>query len=138
MSSNAGTNISAVRELGWALCDGTTPAHQEIFDAVLKQPTPVLNDGRFIKGVTVAEIGKRVDNATSLILHGRRNSAYTHNSVVVPGDGTISEQPDNKHWRFTGGPDAGTNNAGSQIALQWDQPEIQPKNVGLVYIILVK
>lgn len=127
-----------LRQLGWAVCDGTTPAHQEIFGAVLKGPTPVINDNRFVKGVSPDRIGVRNDDATTLMF-GTTSvplGSYTHEAIKVPTNGGVAVDGGNR-LPFSGSWGL-EDNLGTCARISWDKPEVQPKSIGLTYIILVK
>ena len=58
-------SLGALRELGFAVCNGTTPGFQGIDDPVIIAPTPNLNDtGRFLRGADPGYTGVMQDDAT--------------------------------------------------------------------------
>lgn len=59
--------LEVLREHGFAVCNGTTPAFQGIEDAVMAGPTPDLNDsGRFLRGADPGLTGVMEDDATAV------------------------------------------------------------------------
>jgi hypothetical protein len=133
-------NLKDLRKLGWAVCDGTTPGHQGIPDAVLKDATPLINDNRFIKGVNPDKRGVRNDAAATLQFESIRREVtpqtrgYVHGPVSVPTDGKLAADG---LGIFAGSWTRVDNNANA-LKIKWDREEVQPKSIGMTYIILVK
>jgi hypothetical protein len=116
-------DLARMQQLGYAICDGSTPLTQGITDAVLAGPTPNLTDGRYLHGCSIGQTGVMTDASTLSVMNQDGGSS----GGIIPCDGSPLHVWTGIH-----------NGRAVGLNFRWTSAHPHPKSMTVVYLILVK